>query len=41
LDEEQLKKRVDRVMATEALSRLLDNFNPEEMEIFEAAVAGR
>ncbi len=41
LDDEQLKKRVYRVMATEALSHLLDNLTSEEINTFEAAVAGR
>lgn len=40
LDEEELTDRVDKVMATEAMSRLLDDLTPEQMEIFDAAVSG-
>ncbi|GAB4279404.1 MAG: hypothetical protein Fur0025_06650 [Oscillatoriaceae cyanobacterium] len=40
LDEEELTDRVDKVMATEAMSRLLDDLTPEQIEIFDAAVSG-
>ncbi|WP_199249406.1 hypothetical protein [[Phormidium] sp. ETS-05] len=40
LDEEELTDRVDKVMATEAMSRLLEDLTPEQMEIFDAAVSG-
>jgi len=41
LNDEQLKERVDRVMSTELLWRILDDFTPEEKEMFNAAVEGR
>ncbi|GGA44191.1 hypothetical protein [Okeania sp. KiyG1] len=41
LNDERLKKRVRRVMATELLSTILDDFTPEEKEMFNAAVEGR
>jgi hypothetical protein len=39
-DEERLVRNVDWVMAVEATSGLLKDLTPEEMEIFDAAVAG-
>lgn len=41
LDDEELTNRVNGVMAVEAMSHLLDDFTPEEMEMFETAVEGR
>ena len=41
LNDERLKKGVRRVMATELLSTILDDFIPEEKEMFHAAVEGR
>jgi hypothetical protein len=39
-DEDRLVRNVDWVMAVEATSGLLKDLTPEEMEIFDAAVAG-
>ena len=41
LNDESLKKRVRRVMSTELLSTIFDDFAPEEKEMFNAAVEGR
>lgn len=41
LDNEELTNRANGVMAIEAMSHLLDDFTPEEMEMFETAVEGR
>ncbi|MEB3339460.1 hypothetical protein [Okeania sp.] len=41
LNDERLKKRVRRLMATELLWTILDDFTPEEKEMFNAAVEGR
>ena len=40
LNDESLKKRVRRVMSTELLSTIFDDFAPEEIEMFNAAVEG-
>jgi hypothetical protein len=40
-DEDRLVRNVDWVMAVEATSGLLKDLTPEEMEIFDAAVAGK
>ena len=41
LNDEQLKEKIDRVMSTELLSTILDDFTPEEKEMFHTAVEGR
>ncbi|MBZ8180000.1 hypothetical protein [Oscillatoria salina] len=41
LDNEDLRTRVDRIMAIELLSGMLDDLTPEEIEIFDAAVKGK
>ena len=41
LDDEELSDRVNGVMAIEAMSHLLDDFTPEEKEMFFDAVEGR
>ncbi len=41
LNDEQLKERVERVISTELLSTRLDDFTPEEKEMFNAAVEAR
>ncbi|MEC4990720.1 MAG: hypothetical protein SAJ37_18465 [Oscillatoria sp. PMC 1068.18] len=41
LDNDDLRTRVDRIMAIELLSGMLDDFTPEEIEIFDAAVEGK
>lgn len=41
LDNEDLRTRVDRIMAIELLSGMLDDLTPEEIEIFDAAVEGK
>ena len=41
LNDKRLKKRVRRVMSTELLSTILDDFTLEEKEMFNAAVEGR
>lgn len=41
LNDESLKKRVRRVMSTELLSTIFDDFTPEQIEMFNAAVEGR
>ena len=40
-DEERLVRNADWVMAVEATAGLLKDLTPEEMEIFDAAVAGK
>ena len=40
LDNQELTKRIEGVMTVEAMSHLLDDFTPEQIEIFEAGVAG-
>lgn len=41
LEEEELLRRVDLLMATELVYGMLDTLTPEEMAQFDAAVAGR
>ncbi|MDJ0519866.1 MAG: hypothetical protein QNJ74_27605 [Trichodesmium sp. MO_231.B1] len=41
LNDERLKKRVERVISTEFLWTILDDFTPKEKEMFNAAVEGR
>ena len=41
IDDDELTRRIDRVMAIEVMSGLLDDLTPEQREIFEAAVEGR
>ena len=41
IDDEDLSERVDKVLAYRAASGMLDDFTPEQMEIFDAAVEGR
>lgn len=41
LDKNDLAGRIRKIMTTKALSGMLDDFTPEEMEIFDAAVEGR
>lgn len=41
IDDDQLTLRIDRVMAIEVMSGLLDDLTLEQKEIFEAAVEGR
>lgn len=40
LDKQELASRIEGVMTVEAISHLLDDFTPEQIEIFEAGVAG-
>ncbi len=41
LNDEQLKKRVERIISTELLSTILNDFTLEEKEMFNAEVEGR
>lgn len=41
IDDDEFTRRIDRVLAIEVMSGLLDALTPEQMEIFEAAVEGR
>ncbi|MDJ1175087.1 hypothetical protein [Roseofilum capinflatum] len=41
IDDEDLSDRIDKVLAWEAASGMLDDFTPEQMELFDAAVEGR
>jgi hypothetical protein len=41
LEDQELLRRVDRLMATELVYGMLDTLTPEEMAQFDAAVAGR
>ncbi|MEC4892410.1 MAG: hypothetical protein SAL07_09585 [Oscillatoria sp. PMC 1051.18] len=41
LDNDELRKRVDTVMAIEVLSGMLDDLTPERIEVFDAAVERR
>ena len=41
IDDDELTLRIDRVMAIEVMSGLLDDLTLEQREIFEAAVEGR
>jgi len=40
IDDAELKKRIDRMMALNMLSKLLDDFTPEQKRIFNEAVRG-
>lgn len=41
IDDEDLAGRLRKIMTTHAVSGMLDDFTPEQMEIFDAAVEGR
>lgn len=41
IDDNELTRKIDRVMAIEVMSGLLDDLTAEQREIFEAAVEGR
>ena len=41
IDDEDLSGRIRKVLTLEAVSGMLDDFTPEQMEIFDAAVEGR
>lgn len=41
IDDDELTRRIDKVMAIEVMSGLLDDLTSEQREIFEAAVEGR
>lgn len=41
IDDEDLSDRIHKVLTLEAVSGMLDDFTPEQMEIFDAAVEGR
>lgn len=41
IDDDDLKERIDGVLVIEAVSGTLNDLTPEQIEIFDAAVAGR
>ncbi|NER33983.1 MAG: hypothetical protein F6J93_08050 [Oscillatoria sp. SIO1A7] len=41
IDDEDLAGRLRKIMTTHAVAGMLDDFTPEQMEIFDAAVEGR
>lgn len=41
IDDDDLRKRIKFVMVVEATAGMLSDLNPEEMEVFDAAVEGR
>jgi hypothetical protein len=41
IDDEDLSSRIRKVLTLESVSGMLDDFTPEQMEIFDAAVEGR
>ena len=41
IEDEDLSGRIRKVLTLEAASGMLDDFTPEQMEIFDAAVEGR
>ena len=41
IDDEDISGRIRKVLTLEAVSGMLDDFTPEQMEIFDAAVEGR
>ncbi|NET56806.1 MAG: hypothetical protein F6K47_11775 [Symploca sp. SIO2E6] len=41
IDDNDLAGRIRKIMTTKAVAGMLDDFTPEQMEIFDAAVEGR
>jgi len=41
IDEVELTRRIDKLLAIEVMYRLLDDLEPEQIEMFDAAVSGR
>ncbi|NET40732.1 hypothetical protein [Okeania sp. SIO2B3] len=41
LDNRELTKRIEGVIIVDAMSHLLDDFTPEQIDFFEAGVAGK
>lgn len=41
ISDKELTKRIESILVIEAMAGLLDDFTPEQMEMFDAAVEGR